>query len=140
MSAPSQMPVDIGSFLDADPDLMLQVAKSIHSEYAAKCALAEKWTRDQLSAAAKIEYQAREGWAEEYVAEIPQEAYFYWAQRLGKDCWSDTQFLQEFLRDNPQCRRKTITNRTVITNPGLPWKKVIGAASEAAGWEGGKAA
>lgn len=136
-----QIPFNEGSFLDVkDPDLMLRVAANIRNEYAAKCHLAEQWTKDQLSAAAKIEYQAREGWCEEFVAEIPEEAYFYWCQREGPDCWQDPFFVKSFLRDNPQCRRKTITNRTIITNPGLPWKSIIGAASQAAGWKGGQAA
>jgi hypothetical protein len=35
---------------------------------------------------------------------IPPDAYHFWGQKLGYDCWNDNQFLDEFLRDNPQCR------------------------------------
>lgn len=141
MSAPNEIPIDVGSFLDVkDVDLMQRVAANMWDEYAVKCHLAEQWTKDQLSAAAKIERKACEGWCEEFVAEIPQQAYFYWIQREGPDVWQDPFFVKSFLRDNPQCARKTITGRTVITNPGLPWKQAITAASKAAGWEEAKAA
>ena len=38
------------------------------------------------------------------VASIPGDAYHFWGQKLGYDCWNDKQFMSEFLRDNPQCR------------------------------------
>lgn len=36
------------------------------------------------------------------VARIPPDAYHMWGTRLGYECWSDKQFLKEFLRDNPE--------------------------------------
>lgn len=38
------------------------------------------------------------------IASIPASAYHFWGQKLGYDCWNDKKFMQEFLRDNPQCR------------------------------------
>ncbi len=137
MSASSQqIPFDEGSFLDVkDPDLMQRVAMDMLTGWHTKALLSEMRTREQLSAAAKIEHQARDGWAEEYVAEIPKEAYYYWVQREGLECWNDPLFVKQFLRDNPQCRRITITGRTVITNPGMPWKETMVKAGTAAGWQ-----
>lgn len=37
-------------------------------------------------------------------ARIPGVAFHFWGQKLGYDCWKDDGFLQEFLRDNPECR------------------------------------
>jgi len=37
------------------------------------------------------------------IASIPAESFYYWRNRLGEDCWNDRQFMEEFLRDNPQC-------------------------------------
>jgi hypothetical protein len=123
MSAPvNRMPFDEGSFLDVkNPDLMQRVAMDLYRGDMVKNLHAEMRTRDQLAAAAKVEYAARDGWCEEYVAEVPREAYYYWATREGPDVWRDPFFVKGFLRDNPQCRRITKTGRTVITNPGLPW-------------------
>jgi len=36
--------------------------------------------------------------------EITPQAYHYWGQRLGYECWKDPQFLREFERDNPAAR------------------------------------
>lgn len=41
------------------------------------------------------------------VARIPADAFHYWGQRLGYQCWEDTSFMREFLRDNPECRVKS---------------------------------
>lgn len=41
------------------------------------------------------------------LARIPADAYHFWGQRLGYECWQDKQFLHEFLRDNPDCRVNT---------------------------------
>jgi hypothetical protein len=37
------------------------------------------------------------------IASIPPESYHYWGHRLGYECWSDKAFMDEFLRDNPNC-------------------------------------
>ena len=38
---------------------------------------------------------------------IPAGAYHYWCNRLGYECWGDKQFMDEYLRDNPEARVKT---------------------------------
>ena len=40
---------------------------------------------------------------------ITPDAYHFWGQRLGYDCWKDKQFLREFARDNEACRVQTAT-------------------------------
>lgn len=57
------------------------------------------------------------------VAEIPADAYHYWGQRLGYECWKDKQFLREFLRDNPELAvrnycKKTVVQGTIFTADG----------------------
>ena len=41
------------------------------------------------------------------VARIDGTSYHYWGQRLGYECWKDNQFMNEYLRDNPQCNVKS---------------------------------
>ncbi len=40
----------------------------------------------------------------EVAFQIRPEFFHYWGQRLGYEAWKDPQFVKEFLRDNPQCR------------------------------------
>ena len=47
-------------------------------------------------------------------ARIPVEAWHYWGQRLGYECWEDNQFLDEFLRDNPETAIRNYAKRTVV--------------------------
>jgi hypothetical protein len=35
---------------------------------------------------------------------VPADAFHYWGQRLGYECWSDQQFLKEYERDNPEVK------------------------------------
>lgn len=49
---------------------------------------------------------------------IPATSYHYWGKRLGYECWSDAQFVNEFLRDNPQCRVKAKSSKASIIVPG----------------------
>lgn len=48
------------------------------------------------------------------VCSIPGAAYHYWGQRLGYECWEDTQFLNEFMRDNPEVAVTNYTKRTMV--------------------------
>jgi len=46
---------------------------------------------------------------------VPGDAYHYWGQRLGYECWSDPQFLKEFERDNPEVKVNSIgTGKTQV--------------------------
>ena len=48
------------------------------------------------------------------VARIPGDAYHYWGQRLGYECWKDDQFLNEFMRDNPEVAVRNYAKRTMV--------------------------
>lgn len=47
-------------------------------------------------------------------ARIPVQAWHYWGLRLGYECWEDNQFLEEFLRDNPETAVFNYTKRTCV--------------------------
>lgn len=47
-------------------------------------------------------------------ARIPLAAWHYWGQRLGYECWEDSQFLEEFLRDNPETAIRNYAKRTIV--------------------------
>ena len=49
-------------------------------------------------------------------AVIAGEAYHYWGQRLGYDCWNDKAFVEEFLRDNPESKVNAKMSKTTILN------------------------
>jgi hypothetical protein len=56
-------------------------------------------------------------------AQIPIQAWHYWGQRLGYECWEDNSFLNEFLRDNPETAvtnyaKRTCVNGTIFTADG----------------------
>jgi hypothetical protein len=46
--------------------------------------------------------------------------YWFWANRLGRDCWKDAQFVKEFLRDNPACRIRSRSETTTVVNAWGP--------------------
>lgn len=50
----------------------------------------------------------------EMTASIPQAAYHYWGNRLGYECWADKQFKKEYLRDNPEARVKTHSDKIQV--------------------------
>lgn len=35
---------------------------------------------------------------------VPGDAFHFWGQKLGYDCWNDANFLREYERDNPQVK------------------------------------
>ena len=56
-------------------------------------------------------------------AQIPVQAWHYWGQRLGYECWEDNAFLNEFLRDNPETAvtnyaKRTCVNGAIFTGDG----------------------
>lgn len=38
---------------------------------------------------------------------IPADAFHFWGQKLGYDCWQSKEFLREFERDNPGLKRNS---------------------------------
>lgn len=70
------------------------------------------WLRNQIQArvdAKKIgkantaRHKSVEGLGQ-LTARIPLDAVHFWGQKLGYGCWNDKQFIDEFLRDNPDLR------------------------------------
>ena len=37
-------------------------------------------------------------------AQISSDSYHYWGQRLGYQCWQDKAFMDQYLKQNPQCK------------------------------------
>jgi len=62
-------------------------------------------------------YQRVDGLGE-MTASIPNAAYHYWGKRLGYECWSDKQFKKEYLRDNPEARVETHSEKTQVGYSG----------------------
>lgn len=54
----------------------------------------------------------------EVTMQVHKTSYHYWGQRLGYECWDDPQFVREYLRDNPEARVRSTSNRTVLTVNG----------------------
>lgn len=48
------------------------------------------------------------------IAQIPEDAYHYWGQRLGYDCWKDKEFINEFIRDNPEVAVQNYAKKTMV--------------------------
>lgn len=74
--------------------------------------LRKGWERNRVQAAVEARNNARfnqerhrsvNGLGQK-IATIPGNAYHFWGQKLGYGCWNDKQFIDEFLRDNPECR------------------------------------
>jgi hypothetical protein len=95
------------------------------------------WRMREIKAKADAKQQAAYSYANEassldgvgeLKARIPVDAYHYWGQRFGSyDCWSDNQFLTEFLRDNPETAvrnyaKKTVVNGAIFTADGFVTK------------------
>lgn len=49
---------------------------------------------------------------------IPVDSYHYWGQRLGYSCWKDKKFVNEFLRDNPECKVNSKAVNTTVRVAG----------------------
>ncbi len=47
-------------------------------------------------------------------ARIPVSAFHYWGHRLGYECWEDKQFVNEFIRDNPEVAVRNRMKRTMV--------------------------
>lgn len=49
----------------------------------------------------------------ELKARIPGDAYHYWGHRLGYECWNDKEFVDDYIKHNPEI---AIHNRVKRTN------------------------
>lgn len=59
----------------------------------------------------------------ELKARIPISAIHYWGNRLGYECWNDEQFVNEYIKDNPEIAvnnriKRTTVNGAVFTGDG----------------------
>tara|TARA_Y100000310_G_scaffold205164_1_gene205509 strand:+ start:830 stop:1207 length:378 start_codon:yes stop_codon:yes gene_type:complete len=54
----------------------------------------------------------------ELKASIPPAAYHYWGNRLGYECWGDKKFMHEYLRDTPEARVNTHSDKCQVGYDG----------------------
>lgn len=59
----------------------------------------------------------------QYKGEIPAQAYHYWGQRLGYQCWKDSKFVNEFFRDNPALAMKHDNSKPFFVESAMIGKK-----------------
>jgi hypothetical protein len=72
-------------------------------------------------------------------ASIPRESFFYWANRLGPECWEDETFRREYLRDNAHARVRTVSARcTVRQSIAMPWRGEVRSVNKYAASEQGR--
>lgn len=115
LAAPDPFAEDLAVTLyDLDPDL----ARGVETE------LRRGWEMDKVMARLRQEQIGAETAATDHAAvdglgeltmQIDSTAYFYWAGRLGHQCWEDRQFRREFLRDNPAARVRNVPRHTTIS-------------------------
>lgn len=83
-----------------------ELAKQVETE------LRTGWLKNQIDARVQakkiaktntIRHKSVEGLGQ-LTARIPVTAFHFWGQKLGYSCWNDQQFMDEFLRDNPELR------------------------------------
>jgi hypothetical protein len=65
----------------------------------------DAWKRQDEIAREAGEHRSMDGLGRVRMMVDPT-AFHYWGQRLGYQCWNDSQFLREFERDNPAVRVK----------------------------------
>lgn len=53
-----------------------------------------------------VEHKSVNGLGQHYLR-VDRETYFQMRALFGEECWSDSEFIDAFHRDNPQCRVKT---------------------------------
>lgn len=120
MSRNSTLPVDHGSFLAGASQRDVQrVQDALFDAEKAAIELERLKMRKVHVACAKIEQAASEFCPSDYI-ETGAASFFYWARREGRQVWADKRFRKSYLRDNPECRRKVRSQRTVIT-ANAPW-------------------
>jgi hypothetical protein len=55
----------------------------------------------------------------QHTLSIAPEAYHYWGQRLGYQCWRSKEFRREYGRDNPGARVRSIPRKTCVRVNGF---------------------
>jgi hypothetical protein len=106
-------------------DMFQSLADSIpsHLRKEMERELVNGWRLNEVKAAIKAKELASFGYRNEVntidglgslSARIPLDAYHYWGQRLGYECWDDKQFLKEFKRDNPAVAVNNYAKKTVV--------------------------
>ena len=85
-----------------DPSLHGQLEKELRTG----------WQRNRVEAAIDARKCAKENTKRhksidglgQLMARIPIDAFHFWGIKLGYGCWNDKEFMDEFLRDNPELR------------------------------------
>jgi hypothetical protein len=89
---------------------MLNIDSSLHGQLEEE--LRKGWQRNRIEAAVEARqlgklnnqrHKSIEGLGQK-IATIPGHAFHFWGQKLGYECWNDKEFMDEFLRDNPELR------------------------------------
>lgn len=62
---------------------------------------------------------SRDGNGGEVKMMIDPYSYHFWGQRLGYQCWQDATFCREFLRDNPEARVRSVSDRVQAVVAGF---------------------
>jgi len=92
--------------LEIPTDLVPEMEKELRRGWHRNAVTAEIQAK-QLGAIHQHQMRSIEGIGQLRMS-VPADAYHYWGQRLGYDCWSDKQFLSEFERDNPTVKANGI--------------------------------
>jgi hypothetical protein len=115
--------IDHESFLAGASQRDIQrVQDALYDEERAALEMEKMAMRKVHAACAKIEQAASEFCPSDYI-ETGASSFFFWARREGREVWADKAFRKAYLRDNPECRRKVRSLRTVIT-AATPWQKM----------------
>jgi hypothetical protein len=111
--------IDEASLAEVEGMAALQKLKDdLNTGFYAKALLAENAMRQEVAALESAPLVTNEGNLRPR-AVISGEAYHYWGQRLGYQCWDDPTFLKEFERDNPECRvKQRMANPTIVNQWG----------------------
>lgn len=88
--------------LNVDPSLVPQLEAEFRRGWQMKRVNVEIESK-RAAKYTQMRHRSIEGLGQK-VGSIPGDAYHFWGQKLGYDCWNDKRFLAEFFRDNPQCK------------------------------------
>lgn len=104
---------------DVPEDVMEMVKANLRDMAEAQLAVAEE--KQRKAAAWHQQMRTHEATTVDGVGQlimrITPEAFHYWGQRLGYNCWGDGTFRKEFLRDNESVRVKYQPRTASIIRP-----------------------